>query len=38
VVDSDAWKNASASTPMPQDVRDTITDRVRLVCKRYAAA
>lgn len=35
VVDSAEWKHASASTPMPQDVRDTITDRVRLVCRGY---
>ena len=35
VVDSAEWKHASASTPMPQDVRDTITDRVRLVCRAY---
>ncbi len=30
-----AWKQASASTPMPQHVRDTITGRLRLVCKNY---
>ncbi len=35
VVESAEWKHASASTPMPQDVRDTITDRVRLVCRGY---
>ena len=38
VVDSAEWKHASASTPMPQDVRDTITDRVRLVCRPYERA
>lgn len=35
VVESAEWKHASASTPMPQHVRDTITDRVRLVCRPY---
>jgi len=38
VVDSAEWKHASGSTPMPQDVRDTITDRVRLVCRPYERA
>jgi hypothetical protein len=38
VVDSAEWKRASASTPMPQDVRETITDRVRLVCRPYVRA
>jgi hypothetical protein len=35
VVDSPEWKQASASTPMPQHVRDQITDRLRLVCRSY---
>jgi len=35
VVDSAAWKQASGSTPMPQHVRDLITERVRLVCRPY---
>jgi len=35
VVESAEWKHASGSTPMPQAVRDTITDRVRLVCRAY---
>jgi len=35
VVDSPAWKQASASTPMPRHVRDQITGRVRLVCRNY---
>jgi hypothetical protein len=38
VVDSPEWKQASASTPMPQHVRDTITNRVRLVCRNYVRA
>ena len=38
VVDSAAWKQASASTPMPQRVRDTISGRVRLVCRNYVRA
>jgi hypothetical protein len=35
VVDSSEWKQASASTPMPQQVRDEITNRLRLVCRNY---
>jgi hypothetical protein len=35
VVDSAAWKQASASTPMPGHVREQITDRLRLVCRPY---
>jgi hypothetical protein len=35
VVDSAAWKDASGSTPMPQGVRDQISDRLRLVCRSY---
>jgi hypothetical protein len=35
VVESAAWRDASGSTPMPQAVRDTITGRVRVVCRRY---
>ena len=35
IVDTPEWKHASASTPMPAHVRDTITDRVRLVCRAY---
>lgn len=38
VVDSPDWKQASASTPMPQHVRDTITGRLRLVCRNYQRA
>jgi len=38
VVESAEWKQASGSTPMPQQVRETITDWVRLVCRRYAPA
>jgi hypothetical protein len=38
VVDSAEWKQASASTPMPQNVRDQITDRLRLVCRSYVRA
>ena len=36
VVDSPEWKQASGSTPMPQRVRDQITNRLRLVCRSYA--
>jgi hypothetical protein len=35
VVDSPEWKQASGSTPMPQRVRDQITNRLRLVCRNY---
>ena len=35
IPDSAAWKAASAATPMPQHVRDTIAGRLRLVCKTY---
>ena len=35
VVDSAAWKQASGSTPMPGQVREQITDRLRLVCRPY---
>ena len=35
VVDSPEWKQASESTPMPQNVRDQITNRLRLVCRSY---
>ena len=35
VVDSAEWKRASESTPMPAHVRPQISDRVRLVCRRY---
>ena len=35
VVDTPEWKQASASTAMPQRVRDQISDRLRLVCRNY---
>jgi hypothetical protein len=35
VVHSAEWKAASGSTPMPQRVRDQITNRLRLVCRNY---
>src|SRR5438067_1084538 len=38
VVDSPEWKRASESTPMPQNVRDQITNRLRLVCRSYTRA
>ena len=38
VQESAAWKQASGDTPMPQHVRDTITGRLRLVCKAYERA
>ena len=38
VVDTAEWKDASGSTPMPQRVRDQISDRLRLVCRNYVRA
>src|SRR5256885_2235033 len=38
VVDTPEWKQASASTPMPAQVRDRISNRLRLVCRPYARA
>jgi hypothetical protein len=38
VVDTAEWKQASGSTPMPQHVRDQISDRLRLVCRNYVRA
>jgi hypothetical protein len=38
VVDTPEWKDASGSTPMPQRVREQITDRLRLVCRNYVRA
>jgi hypothetical protein len=38
VVDTPEWKQASGSTPMPQRVRDQISDRLRLVCRSYVRA
>jgi hypothetical protein len=38
VVDTPEWKDASGSTPMPQRVRDQISDRLRLVCRNYVRA
>jgi hypothetical protein len=35
VVDTPEWKDASGSTPMPQRVRDQISNRLRLVCHNY---
>jgi hypothetical protein len=35
VVETPEWKDASGSTPMPQHVRDQISDRLRLVCRNY---
>jgi hypothetical protein len=35
VIETAEWKQASASTPMPQRVRDRISDRLRLVCRNY---
>jgi len=35
VIESPEWKQASGSTPMPQRVRDQITNRLRLVCRNY---
>jgi hypothetical protein len=38
VVDTAEWKDASGSTPMPQHVRDQISNRLRLVCRNYVRA
>ena len=38
VVETAEWKAASGSTPMPQHVRDQITNRLRLVCRNYIRA
>jgi hypothetical protein len=38
VVDTPEWKDASGSTPMPQSVREQISDRLRLVCRNYVRA
>ena len=38
VVETAEWKRASASTPMPQHVRDQISGRLRLVCRNYVRA
>jgi hypothetical protein len=35
VIETAEWKQASASTPMPQRVRDLISERLRLVCRNY---
>jgi hypothetical protein len=38
VVDSAEWKQASGSTPMPENIRPQISDRLRLVCRNYRRA
>ncbi|HEY2621644.1 MAG TPA: hypothetical protein VGI78_30210 [Acetobacteraceae bacterium] len=38
VIDTPEWKQASGSTPMPQRVRDQISNRLRLVCRSYVRA
>jgi len=38
VVDTAEWKDASGSTPMPQQVRDKIGNRIRLLCRNYVRA
>jgi hypothetical protein len=38
VVDTPEWKDASGSTPMPQRVRDQISNRLRFVCRNYVRA
>ena len=38
VIESPEWKQASGSTPMPQYVRDQISNRIRLVCRNYVRA
>ncbi|MGD9618076.1 MAG: hypothetical protein AB7H90_23430 [Alphaproteobacteria bacterium] len=36
VVDTPEWQQASGSTPMPQPVREKISNRLRHVCRPYA--
>jgi hypothetical protein len=38
VIETPEWKEASGSTPMPQGVRDQISNRLRLVCRNYVRA
>jgi hypothetical protein len=38
VIDTSEWKRASASTSMPQRVRDQISGRLRLICRNYVRA
>jgi hypothetical protein len=38
VVDGAEWKAASGSTPMPDEIRPQISDRLRLVCRNYRRA
>lgn len=38
VIESPEWKQASGSTPMPQYVRDQISNRIRFVCRNYVRA
>ena len=35
VVEGAEWKEASDSTPMPEHIRPQISDRLRLVCRKY---
>jgi len=35
VITGPEWKQASESTPMPQHIRPQISDRLRLVCRKY---
>jgi len=35
VITGPDWKRASESTPMPQHIRPQISDRLRLVCRKY---
>ena len=35
VVDGAEWKQASGSTPMPEHIRPQISNRLRLVCRKY---
>jgi len=35
VVDGTEWQAASGSTPMPEHIRPQISDRLRLVCRKY---
>ena len=38
VVDCAEWKAASGSTPMPDEIRPQISDRLRFVCRNYRRA
>jgi hypothetical protein len=38
VIDTAEWTDASGSTPMPGKVREQISNRLRLICRKYVRA